>query len=366
MKELLKNKSVIGLIIVFWGLTDFFLFRIGIDLYGLIGLELPAQYFIFSHLYVVSFGLTYIYLFPKKSSNNKQSEAKIFKKKHNDSLNLREILTSLLIKISKLLIEIPKLFLQEIKKFSYFLRKWVIDNKKKIISNILAIIYALIIALLIRTFLIQPFFIPSSSMEPGLKTGDRLFASKYDYGYSKHSFPFSLGPISNRIFPRIPERGDVIIFKPPHTNLDYIKRLIGLPGDKIQMKNGKLFINDAMVENIKSREERKILKNGRVLSIEVVEETLKNGLSYETFNYINNSPSDNTKEFLVPVDHYFFIGDNRDNSNDSRFWGPVHYERIVGKAKIKFFSTKNGSPIYNLILKLPFKVEYNRILKPIH
>ena len=121
-------------------------------------------------------------------------------------------------------------------------------NSSWIKSNLLTLFYALVIALIIRTFLIQPFFIPSSSMEPNLLVGDRLFASKFDYGYSKHSFPFSLGPISNRIFSNVPDRGDVIIFKPPHTNLDYIKRLIGLPGDRIEVQNGNLIINSNSLE----------------------------------------------------------------------------------------------------------------------
>ena len=110
-------------------------------------------------------------------------------------------------------------------------------------SNFLTLLYALLIAVLIRTFLFQPFFIPSSSMEPNLLIGDRLFASKYDYGYSKHSFPFSLGPISDRVLSTNPERGDVIIFKPPHTNLDYIKRLVGMPGDVIKVEDGKFVID---------------------------------------------------------------------------------------------------------------------------
>ena len=120
-------------------------------------------------------------------------------------------------------------------------------SKSWLKSNLLTLLYALLIALLIRTFLFQPFFIPSSSMEPNLLIGDRLFASKYDYGYSRHSFPFSLGPISDRIFPRKPERGDVIIFKPPHTNLDYIKRLVGMPGDTIKVIGGRLIVKSLVV-----------------------------------------------------------------------------------------------------------------------
>ncbi len=238
-------------------------------------------------------------------------------------------------------------------------------NASWIKSNLLTLFYALVIALIIRTFLIQPFFIPSSSMEPNLLVGDRLFASKFDYGYSKHSFPFSLGPISNRIFSNVPDRGDVIIFKPPHTNLDYIKRLIGLPGDRIEVRNGKLIINSNLLEYENIREDSKVLKNGRVIKINVLKETLPNGISYEIYNYLDGSPGDNTKEFVVPENHYFFMGDNRDNSNDSRFWGTVEFNRLVGKAQIIFFSTEDGSTILEF-WKWPFDIQFNRLLKLIN
>ena len=238
-------------------------------------------------------------------------------------------------------------------------------NASWIKSNLLTLFYALVIALIIRTFLIQPFFIPSSSMEPNLLVGDRLFASKFDYGYSKHSFPFSLGPISNRIFSNVPDRGDVIIFKPPHTNLDYIKRLIGLPGDRIEVRNGNLIINSNLLEYENIREDSKVLKNGRVIKINVLKETLPNGISYEIYNYLDGSPGDNTKEFVVPENHYFFMGDNRDNSNDSRFWGTVEFNRLVGKAQIIFFSTEDGSTILEF-WKWPFDIQINRLLKLIN
>ena len=238
-------------------------------------------------------------------------------------------------------------------------------NASWIKSNLLTLFYALVIALIIRTFLIQPFFIPSSSMEPNLLVGDRLFASKFDYGYSKHSFPFSLGPISNRIFANVPDRGDVIIFKPPHTNLDYIKRLIGLPGDRIEVRNGNLIINRNSLEYENIREDSKVLKNGRIIKINVLKETLPNGISYEIYNYLDGSPGDNTKEFVVPENHYFFMGDNRDNSNDSRFWGTVEFNRLVGKAQIIFFSTEDGSTILEF-WKWPFDIQFNRLLKLIN
>ena len=220
-------------------------------------------------------------------------------------------------------------------------------------SNLLTIFYAIIIALLIRSFLFQPFFIPSSSMMPTLLVGDRIFASKYDYGYSRHSFPFSIPIIKGRIFSNSPERGDVVIFKPPHTNNDYIKRLIGLPGDKIQLINGLIYINSIPLK-------RNLVKNESEV-IKTYTETMSNGVSYITRD-LGDKPQDNTKEMTIPEKHYFFMGDNRDNSNDSRFWGPVAIERIVGKAQIIFFSTKNGSWFIEF-WRWPFDIQFKRLLK---
>ena len=198
-------------------------------------------------------------------------------------------------------------------------------------SNLITIFYAVLIALAIRTFLFQPFFIPSSSMEPGLLVGDRIFASKYDYGYSSHSLPFSLPIINGRLFESSPKRGDVVIFKPPHTKLDYIKRLIGLPGDKIKIVNGIIHINSNPIETKFIRTDDK--------GISIYREILPSGVSYEIRD-LGDKPQDNIDEFLVPENHYFFMGDNRDNSNDSRFWGSVPTERIVAKAQIIFFRRK--------------------------
>ena len=220
-------------------------------------------------------------------------------------------------------------------------------------TNLITILYAIIIALLIRTFLFQPFFIPSSSMEPGLIVGDRIFASKYDYGYSRHSFPFSLPLINGRVFESSPKRGDVVIFKPPHTRNDYIKRLIGLPGDKIKLINGTIYINSIPVE-------REFVRNDDK-DIAIYKETMASGINYETRD-LGNKPQDNIEEFIVPENHYFFMGDNRDNSNDSRFWGPVPTERIVAKAQIIFFSTKDGSWFIEF-WRWPFDIQFERLFK---
>ena len=220
-------------------------------------------------------------------------------------------------------------------------------------SNLITIFYAIIIALLIRTFLFQPHFIPSSSMEPGLLVGDRIFSSKYDYGYSRHSFPFSLPVIKGRILGSSPKRGDVIIFKPLHTRNDYIKRLIGLPGDKIQLIDGIVFINSIPVD----REFMRTDESG----IGIYKETMSSDINYEIRD-IGKTPQDNTEEFLVPENHYFFLGDNRDKSSDSRFWGTVPDERIVGKAQIIFFSTKEGSWFIQF-WRWPFDIQFERLFK---
>ncbi len=214
--------------------------------------------------------------------------------------------------------------------------------KRILIENIKTIIYALIIAILIRSLLLQPFYIPSSSMEPSLLVGDRLFVTKLSYGYSKHSFPFSLGPIKNRILFTEPNRGDVIVFKTPADNrTDYIKRLIGLPGDKLQFINGDLYLNDVEILKSKAKYQIKIFCGNSTKDTIIFKEKLLNGREYFT-SYYKNGSYQNSDEFLVPKDHYFFLGDNRDCSKDSRFLtsvGFVHKDNLVGKAQFIFFST---------------------------
>ena len=214
--------------------------------------------------------------------------------------------------------------------------------KKIILENIKTIFYALVIAILIRSLLLQPFYIPSSSMEPSLLVGDRLFVTKLSYGYSKHSFPFSLGPIKNRIFFSEPKRGDVIVFKTPADNrTDYIKRLLGLPGDKLQFIEGNLYLNNVEILKSKIKYNSKIYCGKSKVETNVFKEKLLNGREYLTTYYINGSYQ-NSDEFIVPPDHYFFLGDNRDCSKDSRFLssvGFVHKNNLVGKAQFIFFST---------------------------
>ena len=220
--------------------------------------------------------------------------------------------------------------------------------KKKIIDNIKTLFYALIIALFIRSFFFQPFYIPSSSMEPNLLIGDRLFVSKYSYGYSRHSFPFSPKIFTGRILEKLPKRGDVIVFKTPVDNrTDYIKRLIGLPGDKIQIINKDLYLNDIKIKKRKVETLLNITCGDKILQADVYEETLPNGKKYLAV-YRKEGTMINTDVFIVPKENYFFLGDNRDCSNDSRFLsavGYVNFNNLVGKARIIFFSNdkKKGS-----------------------
>ena len=232
-------------------------------------------------------------------------------------------------------------------------------------SNFLSLFYAILIAIIIRTFFFQAFFIPSSSMEPTLLVGDRIFVSKFSYGYSKHSFPFSLPLINERVLFSEPERGDIIVFKTPENlRIDYIKRLVGLPGDKIQMIDGILHINDIPVKRKKIRSETKLINNGQIRNVLVYEETLPNNISYETFD-MGNTRADNTSEIFIPEDSYFFMGDNRDNSKDSRFIGSVPKNNLVGKAQIIFFATEGGSTILEF-WRWPFDIQIDRLFKMIN
>jgi len=232
-------------------------------------------------------------------------------------------------------------------------------------SNFLSLFYAILIAIIIRTFFFQAFFIPSSSMEPTLLVGDRIFVSKFSYGYSKHSFPFSLPLINERVLFSEPERGDIIVFKTPENlRIDYIKRLVGLPGDKIQMIDGILHINDIPVKRKKMRSETKLINNGQIRNVFVYEETLPNNVSYETFD-MGNTRADNTSEIFIPKDSYFFMGDNRDNSKDSRFVGSVPKNNLVGKAQIIFFATEGGSTILEF-WRWPFDIQIDRLFKMIN
>jgi signal peptidase I len=233
-------------------------------------------------------------------------------------------------------------------------------------ENIKVIIQALLLALVIRTVLFQPFSIPSGSMMPTLLVGDYLFVSKYAYGYSNYSIPLAPDLIEGRIWAAEPERGDVAVFRyPPDPDLDYIKRVIGLPGETVQMRDGILYINGEAVE----REQVGVYEDpdGRYArgdeGVPLYRETLPNGISYNTLDLTPNSPGDNTREFTVPEGHYFMMGDNRDNSADSRFEvGFVPFENFVGRANIIFFSMNDGTSPLEL-WKWPTELRFDRLFQ---
>ena len=211
-------------------------------------------------------------------------------------------------------------------------------------ETVSVIVQALILAIILRTFLFQPFSIPSGSMKPTLLIGDYLFVSKLSYGYSRFSLPFSPDLFDGRIWNGEPKRGDIVVFKyPPNTNIDYIKRVIGLPGDKVQMREGILYLNGEAVKRERAPENYIDDESG-IGPVPVFIETLPNGVSYQTLDVNPRSLGDNTQVFEVPEGHYFMMGDNRDNSADSRFEaGFVPHENLVGRASFLFFSIKDGS-----------------------
>jgi|TARA_B100000902_G_scaffold380168_1_gene415265 signal peptidase I len=242
-------------------------------------------------------------------------------------------------------------------------------TKNIIIDNAKTLFYALIIAIIIRSFLIQPFYIPSSSMEPSLLVGDRLFVTKYSYGYSKHSFPFSPPVYSKRIFFNEPKRGDVVVFKTPADNrTDYIKRLIGLPGDTIQFIDSNLYINNSEILKSRISENDKINCGNRIIDVFTFEEKLTNHKSHKSV-YLKNFSFQNSDIFIVPEDHYFFLGDNRDCSKDSRFLssvGYVHKNNLVGKAQFIFFSSDKSIGSFFSFWKWHKSIRFNRFFKKIY
>ena len=217
-------------------------------------------------------------------------------------------------------------------------KQWLVDNAK-------ALLWALAIAFAVRSCALEPFNIPSGSMIPSLLVGDYLFVNKASYGYSRHSFPFSLPlvPKGKRVFYSEPQRGDVVVFRlPSDTSVDYIKRVIGLPNDKIQVKGGILHINGKPVERTfveVVKEDNKIYTR--------YDEKLPNGVVHPIWELSNDLPQDNTPEYIVPEGHFFMMGDNRDNSKDSRWLDEVGYvprENLVGKAWFIFYSNNGTSP----------------------
>ena len=241
-------------------------------------------------------------------------------------------------------------------------------KKNVIIDNIKTLLYALIIAVIIRSLLIQPFYIPSSSMEPNLLIGDRLFTTKFTYGYSKHSFPFSPPIFKNRIMYNDPIRGDVIVFKTPADNrTDYIKRLIGLPGDNIQFIDSNLYINNSEILKQRVSKNDKIFCGNRIIDVFTFEEKISNNKLHKSV-YLKSFPFQNSDVFTVPKDHYFFLGDNRDCSKDSRYLtsvGYVHEDNLVGKARFIFFSSDRSIGSIFAFWKWNKSIRFDRFFKKI-
>jgi signal peptidase I len=224
---------------------------------------------------------------------------------------------------------------------------------KEIVEIVKTVVYALAIALVLRVLFFQPFTIPSASMEPNLYQGDYIIVSKYTYGYSRHSIPFSPPIFHGRIMEHAAKRGDIVVFKLPRDgHTDYVKRIIGLPGDRIQVKEGLLYINDKLVVREPLSPVKSDIGFGVVRDVARYQEKLEDGRTYVTQDFGTDNPLDNTDVYVVPQGYYFMMGDNRDNSMDSRVppqaegVGYVPAENLVGKAQIILLSWKPSASIF--------------------
>ena len=239
-------------------------------------------------------------------------------------------------------------------------------KQNSFLSNLKSVSLAVFIALLIRSFIAEPFNIPSGSMKPNLLVVDFIFVSKWSYGYSKHSLPFSIPIIPKKIFNKNPERGDVVVFKTPEDNrTDYIKRVIGIPGDKIRIVNGQIIINS---EKIIRKRVNDFIDNDNNVSLKRNRKYIEyfDNFQVEVLDIMDNGIVDNTKLYEVPEGHFFVMGDNRDNSQESRFdniIGYVPFENLVGKARFVFFSLENSR--FLQVWKWPKSIRTERIFKPI-
>jgi signal peptidase I len=244
--------------------------------------------------------------------------------------------------------------------------------KKSIISNLKALFWALIIAGIIRSFIVEPFKIPSGSMKPNLLVGDFLFVSKWDYGYSRYSFPFGLPLFDGKLLEKSPKRGDIIVFKlPTKESINYVKRLVAMPGETIKISEGMIYVKKKGA-NVFRMYSQKLMEpffddqyNADIMRLQE-NNTNRN---YEVLNLSNNSMLDNTNEFLVPDDHYFFMGDNRDNSSDSRDTrntvGFVPKENIIGKVRFIFLSIDTQFKlikIYSIFNHLRYERFFKKII----
>jgi signal peptidase I len=251
------------------------------------------------------------------------------------------------------------------------------------VETLKTIVYAVLIAVAVRTVAFEPFNIPSGSMVPTLLVGDYLFVSKYSYGYSRHSLPFSLPLIPGRIFFNEPERGDVAVFKTPEDNsTDYIKRIVGLPGDRIAVRNGILQVNGEPVKRTPIKDfpmrpgdvrphNSALNVNAPAYPVRQYDETLPSGRTHliieehgDAWGLDNWPPAHAGEAYVVPPGHYFLMGDNRDNSQDSRVIGPVPAVNLVGRAEFIFFSVDGSAQLWEF-WKWPFAIRYERLFQPI-
>ena len=243
-----------------------------------------------------------------------------------------------------------------------------LNAKEELAEFFKTAVIAVFLALLIRSLLFEPFNIPSGSMKLTLLVVDYLFVNKPSYGYSRYSFPFGLAPLDGRVWDKEPQRGDVIVFKlPTNPSIDYIKRLVAMPGETVQVTNGRLYINDVLVprEAIGIKEDTNLYGQTRAMYHYL--ETLPGGAVHEIYEESDYEALDNTPLYTVPEGHYFFMGDNRDNSQDSRVAqsvGFVPYENLVGRADFLFFSTNGHAKIYEP-WKWPWSLRYKRFFNDI-
>ncbi len=244
-------------------------------------------------------------------------------------------------------------------------------NKGGVGETVRTLIYAALIAVVIRTVAYEPFNIPSGSMIPTLLVGDYLFVSKYAYGYSRYSLPFGIDLFPGRIMGSAPERGDVVVFTlPSDPSIDFIKRVIGLPGDRIQVIDSVLHINGEAVPRQRIDDLIATAPGGRVVRVPQYIETLPNGRRYRTLDEGNGRMLDDTREFVVSEGHYFMMGDNRDDSTDSRVpreaggVGEVPAQNLVGRAEVLFFATNGSAHIWEF-WKWPTAIRWQRLIKSV-
>ena len=230
-----------------------------------------------------------------------------------------------------------------------------VDKKKtasgELRETIVVVVEALLIALVFRTFIYQPFSIPTASMQSSLMIGDYFLASKFAWGYGRYSFPFGIVPMTGRVFGGLPERGDIAVFFNAPTGEEYVKRVIGLPGDTIQVTDGILNINGTPVERELIGQGTDKDSSGYTVPVTLYTETLPNGVTHTIQEIADNGPLDNTGEYHVPEGHYFMMGDNRDRSQDSRVLSAVGYvpvTNLIGKAEARFFSIVDDIPPWQL------------------